>query len=235
MLVIEGNPQRIEGLLAGEALDDSGFAYDFGAHHLGLIAIGPGAAEAIDEIAAKLNRRPLLTRSGEGTVWAWLGGESGFRSGDFDALRSFDWPAQTMVALGEPAHGLGGWRLTHRQAKAALSVARRSGEGVVRYADVALLTSILRDDLLATSLRRIYLEPLEEGRDGGRELRKTLRAYFAADRNVSGAGAALGVTRQAVARRLRAAEEKVGRSIADCGTELEFALRLGSLIEDEDL
>jgi hypothetical protein len=229
MLVIEGHAQRIEGLLAGESLDDSGLSYDVDAHHLGLVALGSGAAETIEEAAGALSRRPLLIRAREGAVWAWLGGESRFDQDDIEMLISSSWPADAIVALGEPARGLAGWRLTHRQARAALSVARLAGRPAVRYADVALLASILRDDLLATSLRRFYLEPLEDGRDGGEELRRTLRAYFEAGRNISTAGAALGVTRQAVARRLRAAEERVGRPISDCGVELEVALRLEAL------
>jgi DNA-binding PucR family transcriptional regulator len=100
---------------------------------------------------------------------------------------------------------------------------------VVRYADVALLTAVVRDEVLATSLRRLYLEPLNGRPGGGGELRRTVRAYFAAGRNVSLAGEAIGVSRQAVARRLRAVEEKLGRSIASCATDLELALRLEAL------
>jgi DNA-binding PucR family transcriptional regulator len=75
-------------------------------------------------------------------------------------------------------------------------------------------------------LRSLYLEPLERERGGGEAARDALRAYFAADRNVSSAAAMLGVSRQAVAKRLRSVEERLGRSLASCGTELEAALRL---------
>jgi DNA-binding PucR family transcriptional regulator len=134
-----------------------------------------------------------------------------------------------LLGVGEPGRGLAGWRQTHHQARAALSVAVRSAEPVVRYADAALLASVLKDDLLAASLRQMYLEPLAAERDGGGELRETLRAYFSAGRNVSVAGESIGVTRQAVARRLRAAEAKIGRSLISCGADLEVALRLEAL------
>ena len=42
----------------------------------------------------------------------------------------------------------------------------RGPEPFVRYVDVALLAAVLQDDLLATSLRKLYLEPLEAERDG---------------------------------------------------------------------
>jgi DNA-binding PucR family transcriptional regulator len=133
------------------------------------------------------------------------------------------------VAIGEPGQGLAGWRLSHHQARAALAVAFRAESPVVRYADVAMLATVLKDELLMSSLQTLYLEPLDGGRDGGEELRQTVRAYFAADRNVSAAAASVGVTRQAVARRLRSAEERLGRPIATWGADLEIALRYEAL------
>jgi DNA-binding PucR family transcriptional regulator len=79
------------------------------------------------------------------------------------------------------------------------------------------------------SLRQLYLEPLAGERDGGEVLRETLRAYFEAERNVSSAAAALGVKRHTVTNRLRAAEEKLGRSLNVCAGELDVALHLEDL------
>jgi DNA-binding PucR family transcriptional regulator len=105
-------------------------------------------------------------------------------------------------------------------------IAERRGQAVVRYADVALLASILRDDLLATSLRQLYLEPLARVKDGGKVGRETLRAYFATERNISSTAAALGVDRRTVTNRIRAVEELFGRPLRDFATELETALLL---------
>jgi DNA-binding PucR family transcriptional regulator len=88
---------------------------------------------------------------------------------------------------------------------------------------------MLGDDLLTTSLRRLYLAPLSDERDGGAVLRETLRAYFAADRNGASAAAALRVTRQTVNNRLRVIEERLERPLSACATELEAALRLDDL------
>jgi DNA-binding PucR family transcriptional regulator len=144
-----------------------------------------------------------------------------------------------MFALGEPARGIEGWRQTHRQAQAALVVAlRRSGiqsptqektVTVTRYADVALLATALKDELLARALIDTYIAPLEDPRGGDPVLCETLRAYLAAERSVSSTAAALGVVRKTVENRLRAIEEKLGRSLHPCPVELEVALRLDEL------
>jgi DNA-binding PucR family transcriptional regulator len=194
-----------------------------------LIASGPGADEAIAERARASGLPSLLVTREAEKAWGWLGSRTRFGAEELDALIEAAPVGGTRLAIGEPGGGLTGWRLSHHQARAALSVAERSTGAAVRYGDVAMLASVLKDELLGTSLRRIYLEPLEDGRNGGEELRQTLRAYFAANRNVSVAGSAIGVTRQAVARRLRVAEERLGRSISACGTELELALRLDAL------
>ena len=91
----------------------------------------------------------------------------------------------------------------------------RERRRLVSYAEVAVLASILADDLLLASLHQIYLAPLATLRDGGEVLRKSLRAYFRADRNVTAAAAALGVTRQALAKRLAQVEERVARRLSD--------------------
>jgi DNA-binding PucR family transcriptional regulator len=130
------------------------------------------------------------------------------------------------LALGDPAQGLVGWRLTHRQARATLPIAVRSSKPVVRYADVSLLASIMQDDLLATSLREQYLVPLSYERDGGQIFRSTLRAFFAANRNISAAAASLKVSPRTIHNRLRAIEERLGRTLSTILPEIETALRL---------
>jgi hypothetical protein len=105
----------------------------------------------------------------------------------------------------------------------------RGPSGLVRYGDVALLASMLCDDLLSTSLRQLYLDPLKGERDGGKVARKTLRAYFSARRNVSSTAAALGVSRRTIGNRLHAIEERLGRELDSSAAELEAVLRLEEL------
>lgn len=221
----ERRTEWVERLLDGEPLDTTELAYDFDAHHVGVIVAGSGAAEAFRDLAAARGSQHLTVRRGEDTVWAWLGTRRRLDPAELAP----GWPAGVFVAVGEPAQGLLGWRLTHRQAAAALPIALRSHKPYIRYADVPVLASIHQDDLLAASLRELYLAPLEEGREEGKMARETLRAYFAADRNVSSAAAALEVDRHTVTSRLRTIEERLGAPLSSCAFDLEAALQLEEL------
>jgi hypothetical protein len=220
---------RVERLLAGEPLDASELAYEFDAHHLGAIAVGPIDTEAFRRMARALDRSLLVVRCGEGAAWAWLGGRCRVDPVEIEHFVSEDWPSDVQLAVGEPGYGPFGWRLTHQQAKAAMAIATRRPKNFVRYSDAALLASIVRDDLLVNSLRKLYLDPLTGSRDGGAVLRETLRAYFGARRNVSSTAAALGVSRRTVANRMRVIEERLGPALNADSAEMEIALQLYEL------
>ncbi|HEY5814995.1 MAG TPA: helix-turn-helix domain-containing protein [Solirubrobacterales bacterium] len=217
----------VERLLAGDLADPSELAYELEGHHLGIAACGPGASSALREAASALQCRVLIVTPDERTVWAWFGSRRGIDPTCLEELLA-ERPPHSSIALAEPADGLGGWRLTHRQAKAVLPIALRS-PGPVRYRDAALLTALCSDDLLATSLQRLYLAPLAQERDDGAVLRQALRAYFDAGQNVSSAAAALGVDRHTLANRLRLIEELVANSLADCAAEMSAVLRMEEL------
>jgi DNA-binding PucR family transcriptional regulator len=223
--------EQVKALLAGELVDrdglDSMLNYDLDAHHLGLMVKGEGGEKVLRELAAALDRRLLFGKREEEPVWgAWLGGRSRLSAEKAAAAAKELVTNQVFITIGEPAEGLVGWRFSHHQAKVALPIAVRTGRHVLRYADIAVLAAIARDDLTATSLRRLYLEPLERGRDGGKLARQTLRAYFEADRNISSTAAALGVDRRTVRNRLRSIEELLGRPLRGSLADLEIALRL---------
>lgn len=221
--------ERVERLLAGELVDASQLGYDLDGHHLGLLAKGEGAEAALRKLAATLDSRLLTVPRPDGTAWAWFGGRREIDFEDLKRLLAKDWPAQLTLAAGEPEEGPAGWRFTHRQAKAAMTVAQRRTEPFTRYRDVALLASVVQDDLLTISLRKLYLERLEAGRDSGEVLKETLRAYFAAGRNVTSAAAALGISRQAANSRLHAIEHHLPRPLSDCAADLEIALQVDAL------
>jgi hypothetical protein len=219
----------VRRLLAGELLWGADLEYDFAGWHLGLIAAGARPEATLARAADTLDCGRLLVRHEEGTAWAWLGARRRFDVEELERLASRDWRPGVSVAIGEPAPGLSGWRRTHRQARAALPIVLSGSAGCIRYRDVALLASMLRDNLLVSSLRDIYLAPLEAERDGGQTARETLRAYFRTGRQVSSAAAALGVDRHTVTKRLRAIEERLGRPLDACGSEVEAALQLDDL------
>jgi sugar diacid utilization regulator len=218
--------EQVRRLLEGGEVDAFDFSYNVDAFHLGVIAVGPGAAEVLQRLSVQLDYRLLTVSPDEKTIWAWLGGRRRPSINELQRLLSGGCSPQITLATGEPSDGLIGWRLTHRQAQAALTVALRESRPFVRYADAALLASTLQDDLLATSLHQLYLAPLESQRDGGKIARETLRAYFAAGCNSTSAAAALDVDRRTVRYRLRKIEDLMGCPPATVTPEMVLALRL---------
>lgn len=223
--------ERVRRLLCGELADLGGLDYDLSGWNVGAVASGAGVERTLRELAGVTHHRLLVLRTGEGGSWAWLGSSREPRLGEIRAALTRKLPDSAILALGERGRGLEGWRLTHRQAIAAFSVAERAKDPLVRYADVALLASSLQDDLLSTSLKRLYLDPLSAGTGRGVTLRRTLNAYFCAQRNITSTAATLGVTRKTVTAHLRAVEQCLEGPIALCAAELELALRLEQLAE----
>jgi hypothetical protein len=229
-----GRPRNSEELLAdrayrllgGEQVDVSLFRYPFEAWHLGLAIDGPAAEDQAREIASGLDCQPLIvTRAGHCTS-AWLGARVPRDPDCVVRVAVNVCGTECAVGIGEAGQGLAGWRLSHRQAVAALRVCRRTGRGCARYGTAIGLAAVLQDDLAELTLRRRYIEPLERRREGGTRVLATLRAYLAADRNVSSAAAALGVNRNTVTNRLRAFEEEIGLPLASFLADLELALEL---------
>lgn len=223
----ERRRECVKRLLAGELADHGELGYDLDGGHVALMARGDGAKELLRALAARLDRRLLVVRREEEPLWAgWLGGRRPMATEEVvRALGEMSLDG-VVLTVGEPDTGLEGWRLSHAQAKAALPIADRGGSPVVRFVDVAVEAAIVRDELSALSLRRRYLEPLESARDGGELARRTLRAYFAAERNVSATAAALGVDRRTVRNRLTTIEGLLGRPLNRSAVDMEVALRL---------
>lgn len=221
--------ERVRMVLEGAPVDPGELEYDLDGWHVGMVASGAQVRSTLRAMAATLDRRLLLVPGPGSTIWAWLGGRCKIASREVVRLAESCWPETTWLTVGESAQGLDGWRLTHRQAKAAAPIAPRGPGNVLCYLDVAILASALNDDVLIESLNGVYLAPLERERDGGAVLRDTLDAYFEAGRNASSAAARLGVNRKTVSVRLQAVEAAIGRQIDGCAAELETAIRLWEL------
>jgi len=218
--------ELVRRLLAGELIESEDFDYDLRNFHVATVGHGSNFDQAIRKLAVRLGAVSLLVEGDDGLQWAWIGRRDRLDSGQISIELAGALGRDLRIGVGEPAQGRAGWRLSHNQARAALSVAGRTRKEVVRYADVALLASAIKDEVLTTSLRALYLEPLEDERGDGETLRHTLRAYFAAGRSTSSAAAALGVTRNTVTNRIRATEERIGHLRPSLAAHLELALSL---------
>jgi hypothetical protein len=221
--------ERVQRLLAGAPVESAELDYELSGWHLGVIATGAKSAPALEGLAEALGWAHLLVPGGDRSHWAWLGGQRRPEIADVEGVLADKDTDGVALAVGEPARGVEGWRMTHWQAQRALWVALRQPRPLTRYADVLLLAPAMRDDVLAKSLREIYLLPLAGLRDGGAMARETLRTYFASGRNAATAAAALNVNRHTVERRLHKIEASLDRPLHTCQAELEVALRLGAL------
>jgi DNA-binding PucR family transcriptional regulator len=227
--------ERVRRLLAGEQIDTSLLEYDLSGHHLGLVARTPAAHPLLRQLSAEVDGRLLAVAPNEAETWGWIGAR---RPIDVDSVLRWvkdAWPDSTPLGIGEVVAGLSGWRRTHRQARAAAGLDRAGSRGALRYRDVAMIAAAAKDPLLTASLREMYLEPLAEKNGRDVPLRETLRAYFAADGNASSACSALGVSRQTVANRLLAVEERLDHPLAQCADALQVALSLEELGHFPDL
>jgi hypothetical protein len=221
--------ERVQRLLVGAAFDTSGLDYEFDRFwHICVIAVGVRAEQALGTLATQLDRQLLPVPRGREIVWGWLGGLRRIPIAEVERVLAREAPGVTL-ALGEPGRGIEGWRLTHRQAQAALPVALLERQTLTRYADVALLAPWMSDYTLAQSFVDIHLSPLDEQTDSGAVARETLRAYFEAGHQVAAAAAALKVDRGTLRKRLTSIEHRLGYALCARQAELEVALRLESL------
>jgi PucR C-terminal helix-turn-helix domain/GGDEF-like domain len=219
-------------LLDGASTEVSELSYEFDLWHLGLIVKGDVADRALQVLAANRGQRLLSVSSSTELLWVWLGTRSRPTAEEIeDILCPAGWPAKLLVAAGEPARGLDGWRLTHWQAQEALRASLAS-QRPSRYADVSLLTLVLQNDVATRSLTDIFLTPLGPRHGKGEVVRRTLRAYFKAGGNAAAAANELGVTPKTVRRHVHDIELRIGRSLPTCHAELAVALRLEEVNTD---
>lgn len=136
------------------------------------------------------------------------------------------------VATGAPGAGLAGFRASHEQALEARRVAVLRGAAagsLTAYREVAMVALASAD---APQAHRFVAEEvgplLARGAVTG-DLVRTLRAFLEEGMSPRRAAARLGVHENTVANRVRAAEELLGRPVAERPAELELALRLVEL------
>lgn len=227
----------VQNLLAEESPNDSeraGLGYELDSWHVAVIATGTGAVKAVRTLAVGLGRELLSVPQNAETVWAWLGGRHKIAFSDIDRVWSKGGVADVLLAVGEAGWGIEGWRVSHREAQGALLVARERPRGLTRYLDVALDATALQDDALADSLIERYLSPLDGMRTGGQAARRTLRALFDTEHNVSSAAHALEVHRSSVHRWREEIERRLCCRLHEHQTEIEVALRIEELREHRD-
>lgn len=213
----------------GGAIDAGSLNYDFAGPHISLVAWGSDAQRVPAAIQGRAGL-PLLSVAGTPTTtWAWLGVSDLDRDGAAVREALEDNPG-ARLAVGEPATGIEGFRLSHRQAWGAYRIARDTEADLTWYADVALLVLTLQDQDAARQFVLNELGPFASDEPRSKLLRETLSVYFRCGHNGAAAAAALGIHDRTVLYRIRTIEEGLGRSVTARREELALALRLAPVL-----
>jgi DNA-binding PucR family transcriptional regulator len=179
---------------------------------------------------------PLMQPLGTHAVAGWLSGPSGVDMERLAVVRldATAYP-DVMVAVGEPAVGIEGFRATHTQASSARRVAtitRRPPGPVTRFATVELQAIVSASlDQVREFVQR-ELGPLAASDDATARLAATLRAYLDEHASRSRAAVRLGVHENTIRYRIRQVEELLGRSVEDDTLNLRVALAVAPLVRD---
>lgn len=230
-----GTAQRFElvrSLLAGAEPDarELGLAlagYPITGRHTALVlrAAGAEAMSRLEPTAhALVDRNPgraLHVEPGGRELWLWL-------SGDAQPPTSTDIavPDGLLVAVGSPAEGIDGFRLSHEEALAAmrLALAQPAPGAVTHYERVAPLTFLAAEPAAARRFVRRSLAALADDVPGRDRLRETVLVVLGSA-GVDEAAQRLGVHKNTVRYRVGQAEELLGHPLSERRGDVELALR----------
>jgi PucR C-terminal helix-turn-helix domain len=218
--------EAIRRLIDGDPEAASQLDFDIDQYHVGVVAWGSEAGDAILDLARSLGRISLTIGALNGTRWGWVSGARPLDAAAEQRLGAYEAPAGVGIAVGLEGYGDSGFRTTNGQALRARWVARRLDLRVAFYADVAIEALAGANRLEARSFIAHELRGIDDDSGVSTRIRETILAYFAAEQNAASAAAALGIHQQTVANRLRAAEERLGHPVVSRRVELETALRM---------
>lgn len=222
------------GLLAGRpGIDLRGIDYDFDGYHLGLIASGAGAGNALRLLAKQLGYGLWLMERENGSVWVWLGSRSLISTTNVEQCFLDGLHRDVKLVGGRVEPTVKGFSLTHKQAKAALRVAHRRPQPVTWYDDIERVALAIQNDELAQSMIARWITPILNEHNGP-DLLKTLQTYFACAQSQSRAADALPADRHTVKSHLDHIGELFGQALQTCAAELEHALQVYELWKGDD-
>jgi hypothetical protein len=237
----------VRDLVAGESLNvvaaEDALGYRLRQNHLGVMVwAGEPASSTLDprEVGHLVTRlaeslgscgQPLVVPNGRATGWGWIplgrAAEPADAGMALEALDGAD--THLRAALGTPADGIVGFRMTHREADRARQVAMLSHERGLRvtsFADPGVrAASMLMADLDATRrLVRTSLGMLAVDTEKAARLRDTLLTFLEANGSYTATAKRLHLHKSTVRYRVDRAVAERGRSIHEERLDLELAL-----------
>jgi hypothetical protein len=234
---------------------EAALGYRLRGTHLGMIVWHTASAATGDALAvletlavsllklAQVEGRPLFVPHDESSAWVWLPVDATTfpaREHLNEVLANSE--PTVRLALGEPGHGVDGFRHTHQQAMRVQALALAAGEHCDRalsfreVGTMALMTSDLSGARLwvADTLGAMSVDDSNCER-----LRETLRVFLATGSSYTAAAAELTMHKNSVQYRVRKAQELLARPITENRLDVELALnlchRLGSAVLSQPL
>ncbi|MFJ6986749.1 MULTISPECIES: PucR family transcriptional regulator [unclassified Streptomyces] len=209
--------------------------YDLRAEHVALVAWSVGSTT--DDTKARLCavaeqalrdlgcRSVLVVPADPGRVWAWGRTDDESRS----LAEEPTVPAGARIAVGLPAHGVSGFRVSHAQAKEAERIACSVPVSTTSVFDFhALEVFGLLSPRPAALSAFVERELGALARNGPTEdaLRETLLCYLENDRSLSAVAAQLHIAKNTVLHRVRRSEQLRGRPVQQDKLRLLVALHV---------
>ena len=154
-----------------------------------------------------------------------LRSEQALRTDAFDGTPLV--PDAVRLAVGEPAEGPEGFRVTIREALRAHAVALMAGPAaprVIRFGEVAPVALLAEDIGAARSWVGRALGPLAADDDQTARLRETLHVFLSTGGSYQETAERLSLHKNTVFYRVRKAQEVRGRKVADDRFVVELAL-----------
>ncbi len=236
---------RTRELLAGNSVDmaaaQAALGYRLAQHHLGIViwtrAETPGEDKLspLERFAISLGERvscparPLFVPCDDSSAWAWL--PIGRRADiEPEVIRqAADSGRRVMVAVGEPAQGIDGFRITHTQAVQTQAVALLGGANapqVTMFGQVGVAALLSADVEAARAWVSQVLGPLATDDDHCARLRETLRVFLATGGSYTASATQLAMHKNSVKYRVEKAGQERGRPIHGDRLDVELALHV---------
>ncbi|POY04433.1 hypothetical protein C3469_01755 [Mycobacterium kansasii] len=218
--------------------------YDVNRHHVGVIAWVDSAPEhrdaqsslndALTTLAREMRADTTLIHPGGSLVaFGWFSWRSDIGTAGFDttgvSTRRPTLPDGVRVGIGEPGHGLKGFRCSHIEASNARRVASLAGARagtLTHYRDVAVAALASCDAEHAASFVHRVLGPLAADDEATYRVATTLSVYLQENRSRLRTAQRLTVHPNTVSYRVDQAEKILGRSIDTDSLDLVVALVL---------
>jgi hypothetical protein len=238
--------QIIDGVSQNEATASARLSYELRRHHVAAVfALDPHRSfpdadlslerEALAASSGLDGGDVLVIPAGAAVLWAWFG-TSGRALELLEQLEAHRLNDGVRMAVGQPAFGSEGFRVTHVEALQAARFWEASPPGrVVSYRAVELVSLLAADLDRAGRFVLSELGPLAARTESAAQLRATLMAFLSCGASHVHAAESLHMHPNTVYKKVRRAEGLLGVPITERRVELTNALMLAESLGAEVL